>query len=68
MYNHAAIWYLLPVTHHSSTSSITVIPVFSCAGMKLELHRQCHWTTGWMIQGSNPGWEKKFFFPPQSPD
>jgi hypothetical protein len=32
---HAAIWYLLPVTHHSPSSSITVIPTSSYAGMKL---------------------------------
>jgi hypothetical protein len=33
---HTAIWYLLPVTHHTPSPSIPVIPVFSCAGMKLE--------------------------------
>ena len=37
---HAAIWYLFPVTHHNSSPSLTVIPVFSCAGKKLELLRQ----------------------------
>jgi len=33
---YTAIWYLFPVTHHYSSSSLPVVPVFRCAGMKLE--------------------------------